>query len=182
MPGPVVGIGLKELILDMVQYGPDGPWNTLLYYGPSPLPIIWAHLIRFLPAAVLFLWPVVRVIPRGYFEAGASKGRDRYGSWFSSSGPRRGGAPRSLRWRISPGSRRGCRRRPRGDAELGIVRPLALRSHALRRGQQRGGVVGLLLMSVAVVGGLGLLLLGARHQSLNKPQGAVWEPRATPWV
>jgi iron(III) transport system permease protein len=74
MPGPVVGIGLKEFIMQMVQNLPDGPWDALLYFGPSPLPILWAHLIRFLPAAVLFLWPVVRLIPRGLLETAQLQG------------------------------------------------------------------------------------------------------------
>ena len=29
----------------------------------------WVHVIRFLPAAFLFLWPVVRIIPRELLEA-----------------------------------------------------------------------------------------------------------------
>lgn len=74
MPGPVVGIGLKELIMRIVQDLPEGPWDPLLYFGPSPLPILWAHLIRFLPAAVLFLWPVVRLIPRGLIETAQLQG------------------------------------------------------------------------------------------------------------
>ncbi len=74
MPGPVVGIGLKEFILRIVQDLPAGPWDPLLYFGPSPLPILWAHLLRFLPAAVLFLWPVVRLIPRGLIETARLQG------------------------------------------------------------------------------------------------------------
>jgi iron(III) transport system permease protein len=65
LPAPVIGIGLKELTLAL----PDGPWLGPLYYGPSPLPIVWVHIIRFLPAAVFFLWPVVRVIPRELLDA-----------------------------------------------------------------------------------------------------------------
>jgi ABC-type spermidine/putrescine transport system permease subunit II len=64
LPGPIVGIGLKQTILALVQYLPDGPWTDLLYRGPSPLPIVWAHTIRFLPVAMFFLWPVVRLVPR----------------------------------------------------------------------------------------------------------------------
>jgi ABC-type Fe3+ transport system permease subunit len=65
LPAPVIGIGLKELTLAL----PNGPWQGPLYYGPSPLPIVWVHIIRFLPAAVFFLWPVVRVIPRDLLDA-----------------------------------------------------------------------------------------------------------------
>jgi iron(III) transport system permease protein len=87
LPAPVIGVGLKELILAMVpaprdlQQLPDGIergvlqfWSDLLYSGPSPLPIIWAHVIRFLPAAVLFLWPVMRLIPSSLFEAARLEG------------------------------------------------------------------------------------------------------------
>jgi iron(III) transport system permease protein len=69
-PGPVVGISLKGLILSL----PEGPWLGPLYFGPSPVPIIWAYLIRTLPPAVLFLWPVVRLIPRGPVEAARLEG------------------------------------------------------------------------------------------------------------
>jgi iron(III) transport system permease protein len=65
VPAPVIGLGMKELIMAL----PAGPWLEPLYYGSSPLPILWAHMIRFLPAAVFFLWPVVRVIPRELLEA-----------------------------------------------------------------------------------------------------------------
>lgn len=63
MPGPVVGIGLK----DTIRLGMDVTGSRLvgdaLYYGPSPLPILWAHLVRFFPCAVALLWPVVRLVP-----------------------------------------------------------------------------------------------------------------------
>jgi ABC-type Fe3+ transport system permease subunit len=35
----------------------------LLYRGPSPLPVLWGHLVRFLPLALAVLWPVVRMVP-----------------------------------------------------------------------------------------------------------------------
>src|SRR5262249_33240404 len=34
-----------------------------LYWDPSPAPVLWIHLLRFLPCAVAFLWPVVRLLP-----------------------------------------------------------------------------------------------------------------------
>jgi iron(III) transport system permease protein len=74
VPGPVVGIGLKQLILVMVQTLPDGPWTDLLYRGPSPLPIMWAQTIRFLPVAMFFLWPVVRLVPREQCDAARLEG------------------------------------------------------------------------------------------------------------
>ena len=42
MPGPVIGIGLHEIILAL----PEGPWKDALYYGPSPLPLMWVQGIR----------------------------------------------------------------------------------------------------------------------------------------
>jgi iron(III) transport system permease protein len=64
LPGPVVGVGLKELILTLVAEVPFPPLQVALYYGPSPLPVLWAHLLRFLPCAVVVLWPVLRLLPR----------------------------------------------------------------------------------------------------------------------
>jgi iron(III) transport system permease protein len=64
LPGPIVGIGLKETILALVTRVHFEPLGVALYHGPSPLPILWANLIRFLPCAVVALWPVVRLVPR----------------------------------------------------------------------------------------------------------------------
>jgi iron(III) transport system permease protein len=64
VPGPAVGIGLHKLFLWL----PEGPWKTALWYGPSPAPLMWAQALRALPIAVVFLWPVVRLIPRELFE------------------------------------------------------------------------------------------------------------------
>jgi len=70
MPGPVIGIGLKEAIKrlvaleDVASGGRLGVVRTLLYDGPSPLPVMWASAVRFLPVAVILLWPAVCAIPR----------------------------------------------------------------------------------------------------------------------
>jgi iron(III) transport system permease protein len=64
LPGPIVGIGLKETIFAVVYWVSFHPLSVALYYGPSPLPVLWAHLVRFLPCAVVALWPVVRLVPR----------------------------------------------------------------------------------------------------------------------
>jgi iron(III) transport system permease protein len=69
IPGPVIGIGLKEainLILDMTH---SKVLADVLYYGPSPLPLLWAYGLRFLPAALALLWPIVRLIPRELIES-----------------------------------------------------------------------------------------------------------------
>lgn len=69
MPGPVIGIGLKETINQLmageemlVRPGP-GPLRTILYDGPSLLPVLWADWLRFFPCAVAILWPVIRLVP-----------------------------------------------------------------------------------------------------------------------
>jgi ABC-type Fe3+ transport system permease subunit len=64
LPGPVAGAGLKEAIRVLAVDTPLPPLRVLLYDGPSPLPVVWAHLLRFLPCAVAVLWPVLRLLPR----------------------------------------------------------------------------------------------------------------------
>jgi iron(III) transport system permease protein len=68
LPGPVVGIGFKGAIQDLLDLlgsspGRPDPVAVLLYYGPSPLPAVWVQAVRFLPCAVALLWPVVRLLP-----------------------------------------------------------------------------------------------------------------------
>ncbi len=67
LPGPVIGLGLKSpngaigLLLDVTH---DPRWLVIaLHRGPSPLPVLWVHLIRFFPCGLALLWPVVRMIP-----------------------------------------------------------------------------------------------------------------------
>jgi iron(III) transport system permease protein len=66
-PGPVLGAGLRSAIGGLVdgeaQFISDGPLRQGLYNGPSPLPVIWADVIRFFPCAVALLWPAVRLVP-----------------------------------------------------------------------------------------------------------------------
>jgi iron(III) transport system permease protein len=63
MPGPVIGLGLKETIEEIVSRVHSNVLTDALHYGPSPLPVLWADMIRFFPAAVALLWPVVRLVP-----------------------------------------------------------------------------------------------------------------------
>ncbi len=80
LPGPVVGIGLKETINllmdaeDAASAGHIQVFQATLYNGPSPLPVIWADAVRFLPCAVAILWPAVRLIPRELFDAARTDG------------------------------------------------------------------------------------------------------------
>jgi iron(III) transport system permease protein len=87
LPGPVAGLGLKETIAHVLNWedgivhrvfdrrvfdherSPTGPLAQLLYFGPSPVPVIWADLLRFLPFSVALMWPAVRMIPRELLEA-----------------------------------------------------------------------------------------------------------------
>jgi iron(III) transport system permease protein len=63
LPGPVIGIGLKDTFLLLMALTGSGWVATLLYYGPSPVPVAWAWLVRYFPFAVALLWPVVRLLP-----------------------------------------------------------------------------------------------------------------------
>jgi ABC-type Fe3+ transport system permease subunit len=73
-PGPLLGIGLKELILRIVDWTGKGILASALYYGPSPLPVLWARFIRFLPCALALLWPIVRLLPRELLETARLEG------------------------------------------------------------------------------------------------------------
>jgi iron(III) transport system permease protein len=64
MPGPVIGLGLKGSIEDLLNVtGSPAPLARLLWYGPSYVPLFWVHLIRFLPCAVALVWPILRLVP-----------------------------------------------------------------------------------------------------------------------
>ncbi|HEV3258777.1 MAG TPA: ABC transporter permease subunit [Gemmataceae bacterium] len=85
LPGPVVGFGLMETIarlLDLIHSDRHHPdlVAKVLWYGPSPLPNLWAYLLRLFPFALAILWPVVRLIPVELHDAarvdGARPGQD----------------------------------------------------------------------------------------------------------
>ncbi|MFN4260085.1 MAG: ABC transporter permease [Gemmataceae bacterium] len=69
LPGPVVGIGLKETIAILLDQVPSQTLAIALYYGPSPLPILWAFLLRLLPFGLALLWPIMRLLPRELRDA-----------------------------------------------------------------------------------------------------------------
>jgi iron(III) transport system permease protein len=69
LPGPVVGLGLKGAINILLPFDVGGVLGRVLYYGPSPVPVLWAYLLRFFPCAVAVLWPVVRLLPRELRES-----------------------------------------------------------------------------------------------------------------
>jgi iron(III) transport system permease protein len=69
LPGPILGLGLEEMIRLIVDAVEWRPLQTALYYGPSPLPTLWAHVLRLFPFALALVWPTVRQMPRELREA-----------------------------------------------------------------------------------------------------------------
>jgi iron(III) transport system permease protein len=63
VPAPLVGFGLTEVLTHVVNLTHSDFLARMLYYGPSPVPIGWAYLIRLLPFGLAMLWPTVRLIP-----------------------------------------------------------------------------------------------------------------------
>jgi iron(III) transport system permease protein len=69
VPGPILGLGLLDTILNLITLPGGGIARLLLYERPSPLPNLWICSIRFFPIALAVLWPLVRMIPRELEEA-----------------------------------------------------------------------------------------------------------------
>ena len=87
LPGPVLGFGLKSLILLLVQLEAlvlpgGGPAASLLYDRASPMPAVWACVVRFFPVACLLLWPSVRAVPKDLLEASLLDGGAWAGQWI----------------------------------------------------------------------------------------------------
>lgn len=101
MPGPIIGLGLKDTILKLLDAeelfagSAGGPVRAALYDGPSPLPVIWATLVRFFPYALAVLWPVVRLVPRDLLDSARVDGASPLGE---------------LRWVVAPLCAAGCLR------------------------------------------------------------------------
>ena len=84
-PAPLIGLGLKSLIGVLVScedavLGFDAvfaPVRSLLYDQPSPLPFVWAAVLRFFPVSVAVMWPAVRSIPQELLDAAALDGGQR---------------------------------------------------------------------------------------------------------
>lgn len=79
LPGPILGIGLLDWILTLGSCPGGGLVLEVAYRHPSWLPNVWAGLLRFLPFAVLALWPLVRMLPQGLDEAARLDGA---GPWL----------------------------------------------------------------------------------------------------
>jgi iron(III) transport system permease protein len=69
MPGPLIGLGLKDTIGLILDTTHSGPLAQLLYHGPSVLPILWAQALRLFPYAVALLWPMIRLVPQELHDA-----------------------------------------------------------------------------------------------------------------
>jgi iron(III) transport system permease protein len=89
-PGPLVGLGLKELIRYLVDWEDLGllrlnlvlefpPLRSLLYDQPSAVPAGWAAVIRWFPLACALLWLSIRAIPQPLFAAAALDGHSVLG-------------------------------------------------------------------------------------------------------
>jgi iron(III) transport system permease protein len=80
LPGPVIGLGLKDTFFvlmnatGLLSTSAFAGVATVLYFGPSPVPLFWACLVRFFPCAVALLWPMVRTLPPELREAGQVEG------------------------------------------------------------------------------------------------------------
>lgn len=87
-PAPLVGLGLKtaidallsveDAVLALAGVAPSfPPLRSALYDQPSPLPAVWAAVVRFFPVAVAVLWPAVRRLPRELLETASLDGGPR---------------------------------------------------------------------------------------------------------
>lgn len=63
MPGPLVGLGLKQMIAMIVTWVPVPMVEDLLYRGRSYVPVAWAFALRYFPVAAACVWPIVRLVP-----------------------------------------------------------------------------------------------------------------------
>jgi iron(III) transport system permease protein len=74
LPGPVLSLGLKATINLILDVCPGGWLEDILYRAQSPIPGIWAQMLRFFPVATALTWPMVRMIPRELFESARMEG------------------------------------------------------------------------------------------------------------
>jgi ABC-type spermidine/putrescine transport system permease subunit II len=65
--------------MGLIALVPDRTLADALYYGPSPLPMMWAWFIRALPWAVVVVWPVLRLIPQELDDAARLEGASAVG-------------------------------------------------------------------------------------------------------
>jgi iron(III) transport system permease protein len=73
-PAPLVGLGLKNVILHVINWPVASFLRPILYDGPSLVPVVWAHAIRFLPFALVLVWPAMARIPGELRESARIEG------------------------------------------------------------------------------------------------------------
>jgi iron(III) transport system permease protein len=84
-PAPLVGLGLKQAIDALLGCEeaflgtslPYPPLRSALYDQPSPLPGVWAAVLRFFPVAVALIWPVAQRIPKPLLDMAMLDGGTR---------------------------------------------------------------------------------------------------------
>ena len=97
-PGPLAGLGLKAAIdalvgIEETILGPSAAvLRPLLYDRPSPVPAVWAGVLRLFPVAVAVVWPAVRAVPRDLLDAARIDGLGWVGEWRCVFGPLTGPA------------------------------------------------------------------------------------------
>jgi ABC-type spermidine/putrescine transport system permease subunit II len=84
LPGPVRGFSAKAFFswlcdLEERMAGRNAPLQILLYDGPSVLPVIWVHIIKFLPIALALQYSLYRAIPPAILETARLEGVSK--SW-----------------------------------------------------------------------------------------------------
>lgn len=78
-PGPIVGLGIKDVISTLLSLEesflattgrqPDfPPLRSLLFDQPSPVPAIWAMTLRFFPVALALILPAMLAVPRELWD------------------------------------------------------------------------------------------------------------------
>jgi ABC-type Fe3+ transport system permease subunit len=73
-PGPVLGVGLHDTIMMLLDWDRTGLTGLLLWERPSPLPNLWLCTLRYLPVALAALSPLARLMPTGLDEAAQLEG------------------------------------------------------------------------------------------------------------
>lgn len=68
LPGPLLGLALLQFILWLLAT-PLGPaLRPVLWDGPSPLPTLWAQLLRLWPVGLALMAPAAALVPRTWEE------------------------------------------------------------------------------------------------------------------
>jgi ABC-type Fe3+ transport system permease subunit len=78
LPGPLLGLALLQFILWLLAT-PLGPaLRPVLWDGPSPLPTLWAQILRLWPVGLALMAPATALLPRTWEEEARLTGA---GTW-----------------------------------------------------------------------------------------------------